>query len=200
MTKKQFLMALKDRLSGLPKEDAEQWLNFYSEIMDDRMEDGLSEAEAVAAVGSVDHVVAQIIEDTPLVKLAKEKLRPKRRLKTWEILLLILGSPLWLSLLVAAGAVLLAVYVSVWSVIVSLWAAFGSLAAGGFAGLVAGIAQACLGAMPAGMALLAAGLVCGGLSILLFHGCKAATKGILVLTKKFAAWLKNRWMKKEAAR
>ena len=52
---------------------------------------------------------------------------------------------------------------------------------------------------PSGMVMLAGGMVCAGLSILMFHGCKAATKGILILTKKFAAWLKSRWMKKEAA-
>ena len=47
--------------------------------------------------------------------------------------------------------------------------------------------------------MLAAGMVCAGISILMFYGCKAATKGILILTKKFAVWLKSRWMKKEEA-
>lgn len=199
MTKMQFLMSLHDQLSGLPKEDVEQRLNFYSEIIEDSMEEGLSEADAVAALGGIEEIVAQIVEETPLVKIAKEKIRPKRRLKAWEIVLLALGSPLWVPLLVAAGAVILAVYVSAWSVIVSLWAAFGSLIASSFAGLVAGIALACLGHIPAGMMMLAAGTVCTGFSILMFHGCKAATKGILILTKKFAVWMKNRWLKKEAA-
>ena len=80
-----------------------------------------------------------------------------------------------------------------------LLATFGSLAAGAFAGLVGGIAFACLGHIPAGMMMLAGGMVCAGVSILMFHGCKAATKGILLLTKKFAVWMKNRWMKKEEA-
>lgn len=197
MTKVQFLASLQDRLTGLPRDELEQWLNFYSEMIDDRMEDGMTEAEAVAAIGFVEDIAAQIIAQTPLVKLAKEKIRPKRRLKTWEILLLVLGSPLWLSLLAAAGAVILAVYVSAWSVIISLWAAFASLVAGGFAGLVAGIILVCTSALSAAMAMLAAGMVCTGLSILVFHGIKAATKGILILTKKFTAWLKSRWMKKE---
>ena len=198
MTKMQFLMSLHTQLSGLPKEDVEQRLNFYSEIIEDSMEEGLSEAEAVAALGPIEQIVAQMIEETPLVKIAKEKIRPKRRLKVWEIVLLALGSPLWVSLLVAVGAVILAVYVSAWSVIGSLWSAFGSLVAGAFAGLVAGIALACIGHIPTGMMMLAAGLVCAGFAILMFHGCKAATKGILILTKKFAVWMKSHWMKKEA--
>ncbi len=199
MTKMQFLMSLHDQLSGLPQDDVEQRLNFYSEMIEDRMEDGLSEEEAVAAVGPVEVIVAQIIEETPLVKIAKEKMRPKRRLKTWEILLIALGSPLWLPLLVAAGAVILAVYAAAWSVIVSLWASFGALIASAVAGLMAGFALACIRSVPSGMVMLAGGMVCAGMSILMFHGCKAATKGILILTKKFAAWLKSRWMKKEAA-
>ena len=199
MTKMQFLMSLHDQLSGLPKEDVEQRLNFYSEIIEDSMEEGLSEADAVASLGSIDEIVAQIIEETPLVKIAKEKIRPKRRLKTWEIVLLVLGSPIWLSLVVAAVAVVFAVYVTAWSVIGSLWSVFGSLAAGAFAGLVAGITFIYLGHIPAGMMMLAGGMVCAGLSILMFYGCKAATKAILLLTKKFAVWMKNRWMKKEEA-
>lgn len=199
MTKIQFVMSLQDQLAGLPRDELEQRLEFYSEMIDDRIEEGMTEAEAVDAIGSVEEIVAQIIAETPLVKIAKEKIRPKRRLKTWEILLLVLGSPLWLPLLVAAGAVILAVYASAWSVIVSLWAAFGALIAGAIAGLVAGIALACIHSVPSGMVMLAAGMVCAGLSILMFHGCKAATKVILILTKKFAVWLKNRWMKKEAA-
>ena len=104
MTKMQFLMSLHDQLLGLPKEDVEQRLNFYSEMIEDRMEEGMAEAEAVAAIGSPEEIVSQIIADTPLVKIAKERIKPKRRLKSGEIVLLALGSPLWLSLLLAAGA------------------------------------------------------------------------------------------------
>jgi hypothetical protein len=42
-----------------------------------------------------------------------------------------------------------------------------------------------------GTALIAAGLVCAGLSIFLFFGCKVATKGILLLTKQLALWTKK---------
>ena len=61
-------------------------------MLDDQMEEGLSEEEAVAAVGPVDEIVRQIIADTPLAKLAKERMRPRRQLKAWEIVLLVLGS------------------------------------------------------------------------------------------------------------
>ena len=49
-------------------------------------------------------------------------MRPKRRLQAWEIVLLALGLPVWLSLGLAALAVVLSLYVVVWSLDVSLWA------------------------------------------------------------------------------
>ena len=73
MTKLQFLLALHDKLAGLPRNEVEERLNFYSEMIEDRMEDGLSEEEAVAAVGSIDEIAEQITADIPLIKIVKEK-------------------------------------------------------------------------------------------------------------------------------
>ena len=42
MNKQEFLDALQGGLSGLPKEDLQRILDFYSEIIDDCVEDGLS--------------------------------------------------------------------------------------------------------------------------------------------------------------
>jgi uncharacterized membrane protein len=41
MTKLQFLMALHEKMSGLPREEVEERLEFYSEMIEDRMEEGL---------------------------------------------------------------------------------------------------------------------------------------------------------------
>ena len=66
MTKFKFLATLQDRLAGLPREEVDERLRFYCEMIEDRMEEGLSEEEAVAAVGSVDEIVSQIAESFPL--------------------------------------------------------------------------------------------------------------------------------------
>lgn len=197
MDKQAFLTALRSGLSGLPQDDIEERLTFYGEMIDDRMEEGLSEEEAVAAIGEVSEIVRQAVADTPLAKIAKERIRPKRRLKTWEIVLLALGSPIWLSLAVAAAAVLFAVIVSLWSVILSLWAVFASLAVSAVATVPTGAFFAMGGHGAAGLAMLSAGLVCAGLTILLFFGCMGAMKGILRLTKKITLWTKDRFIKKE---
>lgn len=197
MSKQEFLVQLRKGLSGLPQDDIEERLMFYSEMIEDQMEEGLSEEQAVSAVGSVDEIVAQVVADIPLAKIAKERIRPKRRLSAGEIVLLALGSPIWLSLGIAAFAVILALYISLWAVIISLWTVFASLAACSIGGVLACVILIVGGNGASGVAMLAAGIVCAGLSIFMFYGCKAATKGTLILTKKMAIWTKNCFIKKE---
>lgn len=199
MTKQEFLAQLSKGLTGLPQDDIEERLTFYSEIIDDHMEEGLSEEEAVSAVGSVDEIVVQVISDIPLTKVAKERIKPKRRMQAWEVVLLVIGSPIWLSLLIAAFAVIVSLYIVLWSVVISLWAVFASLAACSIGGVLACVIFTIGGNGASGFAMLAAGIVCAGLSIFMFYGCKAATKGSAILTKKLPLWIKNCFIKKEEA-
>lgn len=199
MNKQEFFAQLRKGLSGLPKEDIDERLTFYSEMIDDRMEDGISEETAVREIGTVDELVSQIIADIPLGKIVKEKITPKKKLKAREIVLLVLGSPIWLPLLIAALAVILSLYVVLWSVIIVLWAAFASFVACALVCAAVGVVYAVKGDSLSGFALIGAGIVCAGLSIFMFFVCKAATKGILNLTKKLAIRIKNCFIKKEEA-
>lgn len=191
MNKNEFLAALRERLTGLPEEDVNKSIDFYCEMIDDRVEDGMSEAEAVADLGSVEDIISQILSEVSLPKLVKEKVKPKRALKTWEIVLLILGAPLWIPLLFAALLCVFAVYLSVWSVIVSLYTFDLAVA---ICGLVfSGLAIALLfdgQFAPCGI-LFGAGLVFMGLSILLFFGFNLVTKGILWVSKKVLIGIKG---------
>ena len=72
MNKQTFLSELRSRLSGLPQEDIDGHIGLYEEMIDDRIEEGLPEEEAVADVGSIDEIVTQILADYPLSKLVKE--------------------------------------------------------------------------------------------------------------------------------
>ena len=173
MRKEEFLARLEARLSGLPRTEREERLGFYSEMIDDRMEEGLSEEDAVVAVDTAGEIDAGLPEP-----------KGKRGWKAWEILLLVLGSPLWLSLLIAAAAVVLSVFVSLWAVVISLWSVFGALV-GSALGLLAGAGiLACCGHGLTGAALAGLGLACAGLSIFAFFGCRAVSKGMWMLTKK----------------
>ena len=191
MRKQEFLAQLRKGLSGLPQEDMEERLTFYSEMIDDRMEEGLTEEEAVSEIGAVNEVVSQIVAEIPLSRLVKESVRPKRTLRVWEIIFLVLGSPIWLPLSFAALTVFLAIYVVIWSVVISLWVVEASLAGGALGGAISGAVSVLQGAGPAGIALLGAGIFCAGAAIFLFFGCKEATKGIFLVTKKLFLGLKS---------
>ena len=197
MDKTRFLEELRRRLSGLPQSDLEERLLFYSEMLDDRVEDGLTEEEAVAGIASVDEIVAQIMAETPLSRLVKEKIQQRPGLKAWEILLLVLGSPVWLPLLMAAFAVCLSLYLVLWAVLLSLWAAELSLALGAVGGLIMAVFDLIRGNLAGGAFMLGAALVCAGLAILLFFGCLKLSGGLLRLTKKILSGVKTMLMGRE---
>ena len=64
MTKQEFLSELERALGKLPHAEVEQALAFYDEAISDRMEDGLSESEAVADLGPIDEIAAQIAAES----------------------------------------------------------------------------------------------------------------------------------------
>lgn len=197
MSKQEFLEQLRKGLSGLPQEDIEERVSFFNEMIEDRMDEGLTEEEAVMAAGSVEEIIEQTVADIPFAKIAKERIKPKRQLKTWEIVLLIAGSPIWFSLAIALIAIVFAVYVSLWSVIISLWAVFTSFIACSFGCLAGSIIIALTGNPLVATIILSIFFIFVGLSIFMLYGCIATTKGIIQLTKRFALWIKGCFIKKE---
>lgn len=197
MNKQAFLTRLRRGLSQLPEDAQEEQLNFYREMLDDRMEEGLTEEEAVKELGNLDHILAQIYAEIPRSPLANKEITPKRPLKPWEIVLLTLGSPIWLSLLVAGFAVLLSFAVSLWAVVISLWASFAGLAASSMGLLAGGAVFLIRGQVLNGLAVIGGGLVVAGLSLFFFLGCKAVTKLALKLCKNLPQALKKFFARKE---
>ena len=193
MNKHEFSMQLRERLAGLPRTEIEGRVAFYREMIDDRMEEGMSEEDAVRAVGTLDDIVANEVKpsfDVPL---------PEKPRKGWTTALLAIGSPVLGALLIAAAAVVISLYAALWSVIVSLWSVFASLIGGAVGGIASGFILVLTGHFLTGMALIGAALLCVGFDILTFYGCKAASRGAWQLTKKTGVWLKNGLTKKEAA-
>lgn len=199
MTKLNFLFELREKLKGLPQNEIDERLNFYSEMIEDMVEEGFSEEEAVEKIGSVKDIGEQIISEIPLTKIAKERIKPKRKIKPWETTLIVVGSPIWISLLVAFFSVIFALFVSLWSVIISLWATFVSFAACGFAAIIVGIVFCFMQKGVLGLAMIGVGLICLGFGILMFLASHYATKGTVLLTKKTVLGIKKCFIKREEA-
>lgn len=200
MKKQEFLDALRDKISGLPKEDIEERINFYSEMIDDRIEDGKKEENAIKELGAVDKIATQIIAETPFDKIVKNKVKSVGKPSTLTVVLLALGSPIWLSLLISAFAVVLSIYVSIWAVVVSLWAAFGSFVACAPVFLVAGIITMFMGYPIGGIITSLSGILLAGLAIFMYFGCLETTKGVIKLTKLIIVGIKKSLTKKKEER
>ena len=197
MTKQEFIKELEKGLSVLPQSDIKEHLSFYNEIIDDKIEDGKTEETAVFEIGDINEIISQIISNTPLTKLVKEKIKPKRKISISEIVLLVLGSPIWLSIIFAMIAVTLSIYLSLWSIIISLWAIFVSLIASSIGGIFASCVLAFTNNLSTGLVLLGISLILMGIGIFSFFGCKLLTKYFLIFTKKISFKIKNCFIKKE---
>lgn len=181
MKKNEFLDKLKASLWAMPAADQQRSVDYYSEMIDDRMDDGLTEEEAVAAIGDLDEIVKQILTETPRPPVVVEPVKKQRRVEPWMIVLLVLGSPLWIPLVVSVVSAVLSVYVSLWTVVITLYA------------LAIGVGAAAIGCVigcffmigRAGVILvtLGAALLCAGIGILLFLLGNLAAKGMIALTK-----------------
>ena len=186
MTKAEFLSGLDARLGALSLSDKEKSLEYYAEMIDDRIEEGLDEATAIREIGTIEDAAAQILMEMPLAAPVK----PKRSRNLW----------LWicsLPLLIVFGGAALAILISYWAVIftllVSFFAVVATLFAGAIFGIIGGFLQIIAGNPSHGIALISAGnplqgiafigagCVCAGLGILAFIGIKPVWKCALRL-------------------
>ena len=188
MKKHEFLTELKKYLYGLPEKEIGESLDYYAEIIDDRIEDGDDEETVIADLGMPYEIAGKIrgekgqtLENTPVETV-------KKKLSAGVIVLLALGSPIWLSLLIAAVAILISAYAVMWSAIAAIWSAVAALGAGGLAGLVLLPQYLIMGELGAGIAVLGAGILSGGLAVFAFLGCLYATRGMAIASKYIFLW------------
>lgn len=196
MNKTEFLQILAEKLAILPPKEIEITQAFYAEMIDDRIEDGMSEGDAVAAIGDLNAIVQNTLLEMPLPTLMKAKIQPKNQLKTWEIVLLILGFPVWFPVLAAFFAVILSVYVSIWAIIVSLYFSVAAMVLSGLVGLFSLFLSPSL---PAGLFFLGFSLFLMGIGVLFFFGVTRLSGWLIGLTRKFIRFVKSLFVKKEVA-
>ena len=198
MKKAEFLDILRKELAGLPKDDLQSRISFYEEAIADRMDEGKSEEEAIADLGSIDEIVKQIAEDTSLVKLVKEKTRPRRRLRAFEIILLILGFPLWFPLLMVGLVLLLVGYLLIWVLVLVTYTVEISVSLAAVGSIICFFGYLSNGEM--NLTSLGTGLAAIGMAILFVFACIWATKGTLKLSKAIILGIKRSFMKKERSK
>lgn len=185
MDKAEFLQTLRARLAQMPPEELEKNLAYYEELFDDMLEEGMSEEVVSEKLGDPSDIAAELLAELPLGELVKSRVRPKGGWTALSIVLIVLGSPIWLTLLIVVASVLLAVVVTLWALVLSAGAVVLAVAVAAVA-LVFAALFGYLAAPP--LLLIGLGLLSGGAGIL-------GVLLVIVLCRwlgRFCAWLFRR--------
>ncbi len=166
------MQALEQQLQGrLSHEELCNTLDFYSESIDDRMEDGLSEEEAVAAMGSIDQITRQFFGGNAREQAAPQ---PAPETHTRPAFLRVLGR------IVKVVLSILTVMVSVMLHIFAVALPLGALGSG-----AVGVFCMVKGFTDIGLVLLGGALVVLALGI----GAIVAVRPLTRLLWRFTRWL-----------
>lgn len=192
MNKNEYLDSIKSKLQGLPEKDIQSAIEYYEEAIEDRVEDGLTEEQAINAVGTPDEIAEKILLDSSIPKLITAKAKPKRTLKGWEIALIIIGSPLWLTVALCLLVVFLWVIIFIFCMILTVIAVVLGLILGALGGVAGGIAQLFNGYGMNALITIGVSMVILGIGLLLSLPLKAAVTGLWNLIAKFIKWTKKK--------
>lgn len=191
MNRQQFFITLQQELHPLPAGEREKVIFYYREIIDDSMEEGLTEEEAVARLGNMDDLVREIFISIDERRKASIPAGRKVRIS----ILLALGFPLWGSvLLVVLSLVLVAFILALLPVILlgsftltffvgGIWAIVGSPFVILGITVSSGIAQLGIGIAALGLSVLSA--VALGFTL---KGVKTACRALWRFVKKILGW------------
>ncbi|MCL2889626.1 MAG: DUF1700 domain-containing protein, partial [Eggerthellaceae bacterium] len=168
MNKTEFLAQLSAALTKLPQYEIDQSLAFYAEMIDDRIEEGSDETEAVATLGYIADIAAQIIAEVPIVPKTIAKANTGSR--SLNIVLLVAFSWFWVPLCIVFAAAVLCIYAAIWVVIIAFWVVVISFFIAGLACFVSAVYM--LATMHPATAILCVGvgLVCAGIGLFSYFG------------------------------
>ena len=197
MNRQEFITEIGRRLEGFPPEEIERSKEYFLEMIEDRMEDGMSEEEAIADIGSVDDAVADILKDIPLTKVIKATMKPEGKLRGWQIACLILGSPIWVPLLLVAIILIFVWYIVIWVIVIAFFAIDLALFVSGIAMVIAGLASIAQMEPAVPVLTIGIGLILIGGSVLLFLPLLKLAKVTCKLGKKTALWIKSWFVRRK---
>lgn len=188
MTKKEFMDALSWQLKALPKKEKKSSLSYYEEMIGDRMEDGMSEEEAVAAAGTPEEAAEEIFKGLSLIDKARMTIskggRTRNATKTEKVLFWF-SLPILIPLVIAAVSIGLTLFIVSWALFISWCAVVAAFILGGIGVIVLGIADFVRGGIAGRLMLIGAGIACAGVGLALIPTVKPLFK-LIKKTVKFS--------------
>lgn len=129
MTRNEFISSLSARLNSIPEAEKNKALDWYSELICDRMEE-MPEADAVSGIGSVDEIADEILsqyrQNTTAVHSSdgtepQSRRSPDKGVNTALVIFAAaVLSPIWLPLLIVGLSLALIAVVLVWCAVVTV--------------------------------------------------------------------------------
>lgn len=199
MCRQEFLYSLNSILCNYPSNEVEKCLEYYNECISDRMENGMSEEEAVADLGDIYSIADNIKMEMPITTLVRQKVVasrdseesiPKKR-SAPRTVFMIIGIIFALPFIIAFLGIIFAVIVTLLALIPTFFCVTLALGISAVACLVAGIISIVMADSLSLFLYLGASLICASLTILfalitawVTKGVKKATVGIIKGIKK----------------
>jgi uncharacterized membrane protein len=186
MNKNEFVNTIKTRLSSYPENEIDRAMSFYVESIDDRIEDGMTEEEAVASLGDINDIVNNIKGELPLNTIVKNKIenqKKKSNSNVWLIVVLLVTSPLWVPMVLAIGGAIIGLIAGIFATGVALVVMFGISAICGIIAAIFCMINSI--AMPAGAIVLILGSMLLSIGLII-----PVTKGVIWVFKKLIQGIK----------
>jgi uncharacterized membrane protein len=200
MNKRSFLDELTNRLAHLPDQEVVKIIGYYEESINDRIEDGMTEEVSIQSLGSLDDIVSNIENEMPISSMVKDKVLrevEKSNSKGVLVALAILGSPLWLPLLLAAICLVISLLLTGWALYASGIVAYLSLAIIAVVGVGFGFIRIFTISITTGLAYMGVGIISAGIMMLLFYPCIWMTRQWVKLNALPLQKIRQRLVRKE---
>lgn len=195
MNKLEFLKELAFYLQKMNNSEKNKFIIYYDEMISDYVENGVTEEEAVKKIGTPMKIAEELLDDYDSVKLNL----PSTGSRALNIILTIIGFPLWGSMLLMVILLVFSIYVLIWCVPFVT----GAGCAGFFASAIIGIVGApfvITKSVSVGIMQLGTGIASIGISVLLGIVTIDLSKKFINITKKFNVKLAALFKKKVVIR
>ncbi|WP_300857570.1 DUF1700 domain-containing protein [uncultured Clostridium sp.] len=194
MTKSTFIENLRVLLKSINEDERNKFISYYEEIFDDYMENGFTEEEVINKIGSPESIANSILEEQDSLNIKV----PSFNSKILNTVLLILGFPLWGSLLLTVALIILSIYIIIFCVPFTTGVMSVSFFGAGLFGVIASLFLMFDG-LALGIVQLGVCISLIGASILLGIITLYVSKKVMSITSKLTLKIVKSFKRKEIA-
>lgn len=128
MNKTQFCALLENKLKPyLSPKEMYKTLNFFEEMIDDRIDEGLSEEEAVSQLGDIDIIVDQILDEHNIGKKQTKlvwRFVPQKIPTELGFIITVLLLPVWITIFALGASLFIVILSIIFSIVLTIIAIF----------------------------------------------------------------------------